>query len=102
MNGPGPRFVAAAVALATLAWIVLAFGLIYAGFIVTEAPPNVVISFSSKGLTRLFVELLSLGLGATGFLVAIMGFARGARHRAIVFAAGGSAAVCIVCLALLM
>jgi hypothetical protein len=94
--------VSVAIALAALAWLLLALGLMYARFVVTEPPPNVVITFSDKGLTRLFAELLSLGIGGLGFLLAVMAFALGARNRAFAFAALGSAAICIVCVTLLM
>lgn len=97
-----PKLVFAAIALAVLAWLLLALGLMYARFVVTEPPPNVVITFSDKGLTRLFAELLSLGIGGLGFLLAVTAFALGARNRALAFAALGSAAICIVCVTLLM
>jgi hypothetical protein len=74
----------------------------YARFVVTEPPPNVVITFSDKGLTRLFVELISQGTGALGVFLAVVAFARGARTRALTLAAFGSVAICIVCGALLM
>jgi hypothetical protein len=54
--------VSVAIALAILAWLLLLLGLVYARFFVTDPPPNVVITFSDKGLTRLFAELLSLGV----------------------------------------
>jgi len=94
--------VSAAIALAALAWLLLSLGLIYARFVVTEPPPNVVITFSDKGLARLFVELSSLGVGGLGFLLAVMAFALGARNLALACAALGSAAICIVCFTLLM
>ena len=94
--------VSAAIALAALAWLLLSLGLIYARFVVTEPPPNVVITFSDKGLARLFVELSSLGVGGLGFLLAVMAFALGARSRSLTLAALGSAAICIVCFTLLM
>jgi hypothetical protein len=98
---PAP-LVSAAFALATLAWLLLALGLVYARFIVTEPPPNVVITFSDKGLARLFVELLCLGIGGLGLLIAATAFALGARNRTLAFAAVGSVAICIVCVTLLM
>lgn len=94
--------VSAAIALAALAWLLLSLGLIYARFVVTEPPPNVVITFSDKGLARLFVELSSLGIGGLGLLLAVMAFALGARNLALACAALGSAAICIVCFTLLM
>ena len=99
---PTPKIAAAAFALTTLAWIFLSIGLLYARFFVTEPPPNVVITFSNKGLTRIFVELISLGMGGLGFLVAVVAFARGARNRALTFAAMGSAAICVLCVTLLV
>ena len=102
LASPSPKIAVAASALTTLAWVFLSFGLLYARFFVTEPPPNVVITFSNKGLTRLFVELISLGIGSLGFLVAVVGFARGARNRPLTLAAVGSAAICLVCVTLLM
>ena len=96
------RTVSAARGAAWLAWIVLLLGLLYARFVVTEPPPNVVITFSDKGLTRLFAELLSLVLGGLGLLLAGIAFAFGARSRALALAAVACVAVCAVCLALLM
>jgi hypothetical protein len=85
-----------------VAWVFLACGLVYARFVVVEPPPNVVITFSDKGLARLFVELVTFGIGSLGFLLAVVAFARGAGNRAVAFAAAGSATVCVVCVALLM
>ena len=96
------KIVFAAIALAVLAWVLLAVGLVYAGFFVTDPPPNVVITFSNKGLTRLFVEVLSLGIGCLGLVLALVGFVRPARDRRLAFAAMSNAAVCAVCVALLM
>ena len=102
MSSPAPKLVSAAIAVAALAWLLLALGLIYARFVVTEPPPNVVITFSDKGLARLFIELLSFGIGGLGLLLAVTAFALGARNRALAFAALGSAVICIVCFTLLM
>ena len=99
---PSPKIAVTAIALAILAWVLLSIGLLCARFFVAEPPPNVVITFSNKGLTRLFVELTSLGIGSLGLLVAIVGFARGARNPALTLAAVGSAAICVVCVTLLM
>jgi hypothetical protein len=97
------RFVSAALALAVLAWLWLLLGLVYAKFFVTEPAPNVVITFSDKGLTRLFAELISLGIGFLGFALAIVvAFARAARGRLLALAIIGNLAVCAVCVALLM
>lgn len=96
------RIVFAAIALAVLAWLLLGVGLVYAGFFVTDPPPNVVITFSNKGLTRLFVEVLSLGIGCLGLVLALVGLVRPARDRRLAFAAISNAAVCAVCVALLM
>jgi hypothetical protein len=97
-----PKFVAVAIALAILAWLVLALGLVYAAFFVTDPPPNVVITFSSKGLTRLFAEVLSLGIGCLGLVLSVVAFVRTAGDRRLALAALSSAAVCAVCVALLM
>lgn len=99
---PAPKLASAALALAALAWLLLALGLVYARFVVTEPPPNVVITFSDKGLARLFVELLSFGIGGLGLLLAVLAFALGARSRSLAFAALGSLGICIVCVTLLM
>ena len=99
---PTPKIVFAAITLAILAWLLLSLGLMYAKFVVTDAPPNVVITFSEKGLTRLFIELICLGIGGLGLLLAVVAFARGARNRALTLAALGSASICVVCVALLM
>lgn len=97
-----PKIVFLAIALAVLAWLLLVLGLVYAGFFVTDPPPNVVITFSSKGLIRLFAEVLSLGIGGLGLVLAIVGFARTAPDRRLALAAMSNAAVCAVCVALLM
>jgi hypothetical protein len=99
---PAPKTVFAAIALATLGWLFLSLGLIYAKFLVTEPPPNVVITFSDKGLTRLFVELVSFGIGSLGLLLVFVAFARAARNRALTFAALGNVSICVICVALLM
>ena len=69
--GATPKIVSAAIALAALAWLLLLGGLIYANFVVVDLPPNVVISFSDKGLTRLLVELSSLAVGCLGLLLVL-------------------------------
>ena len=96
------KIVPAALALALLAWLFLLFGLLYAKFVVSEPPPNVVITFSDKGLTRLFVELVSLGLGCLGLILVVVAFVGVERNRALALAGLGSASVCAVCVALLM
>jgi hypothetical protein len=97
-----PKIVFVAIALAILAWLLLLLGLVYATFFVTDPPPNVVITFSSKGLTRLFAEVLSLVIGCLGLVLAVVGFARTTRDRRLALAAMSNAAVCAVCVALLM
>lgn len=97
-----PRVVSAAIALAILAWLSLLLGLVYARYFVTEPPPNVVITFSDKGLTRLFAELLSLGIGCLGLVLAVVAFVWIPRDRRLGLAAISNAAVCVVCVALLM
>lgn len=97
-----PKIVSASIAFAILAWLFLLLGLIYARFVVTEPPPNVVITFSHKGLTRLFAELISLGTGGLGVLLAGVAFARGARNGALTLGALGNVFICIVSAALLM
>ena len=96
------RIVSAALAFVLLAWLVLLLGLLYAKFVVSEPLPNVVITFSNKGLTRLFVELVSLGLGFLGLILAGVAFVGAARNRALALAGFGAASVCAVCIALLM
>ena len=96
------RIVSAATVLAIVAWLLLLLGFVYARFFVTEPAPNVVITFSNKGLTRLFAELLSLGIGCLGLLLAVIALARPARDWRLALAAVSNAAVCAVCLALLM
>jgi len=97
-----PKIVSASVAFAILAWLLLLLGLTYASFVVTEPPPNVVITFSHKGLTRLFAELISLGTGGLGAFFAGVDFARGARNGTLTLAALGNVSICVVCAALLM
>jgi uncharacterized membrane protein len=96
------KIVSVATALAILAWLLLLLGLVYAKFFVTEPPPNVVITFSDKGLTRLFAEVLSLGIGCLGLVLSVVAFACTARDRRLALAAISNAAVCGVCVALLM
>ena len=97
-----PKVVLVAIALAILAWLLLLLGLAYARFLVTEPPPNVVITFSHKGLTRLFAELLSLGIGCLGLVLAVVAFVWTRHDRRLALAAVSNAAVCAVCVALLM
>jgi anti-sigma-K factor RskA len=96
------KIVSVAIALATLAWLLLVLGLVYARFFVTEPPPNVVITFSDKGLTRMFAELLSLGIGSLGLVLAVFALAGPRRDWRVALAALSNAAVCAVCVALLM
>ena len=96
------RIVSVATALAVVAWLLLLLGFVCAKFFVTDPPPNVVITFSNKGLTRLFAELLSLGIGCLGLLLAVIALARPARDWRLALAAMSNAAVCAVCVALLM
>jgi uncharacterized membrane protein len=96
------KIVFVAIALAILAWLLLLLGLVYARFFVTEPPPNVVITFFDKGLTRLFAEVLSLGIGCLGLVLTVLVFPWGARDRRLALAAISNAAVCAVCVALLM
>ena len=96
------KIVSVATALAVVAWLLLLLGFVCAKFFVTDPPPNVVITFSNKGLTRLFAELLSLGIGCLGLLLAVIALARPARNWRLALAAMSNAAVCTVCVALLM
>jgi hypothetical protein len=97
------KVVFAAIALAVLAWLWLLFGLVNATFFVTEPPPNVVITFSDKGLTRLFAELVSLAIGCLGLVLSVVvAFARAARNRLLALAVISNVAICAVCVALLM
>jgi hypothetical protein len=96
------RIVSVATALAIVAWLLLLLSFVYAKFFVTEPAPNVVITFSNKGLTRLFAELLSLGIGCLGLLLAVIALARPGRDWRLAVAAVSNAAVCAVCVALLM
>ena len=98
-----PKVVSAAIALTAVAWLWLLLGLAYAMFFVVEPAPNVVITFSDKDLTRLFAELISLGLGVLGLVLAlVVAFARAARSRLLELAVVSNVAVCVVCVALLM
>jgi hypothetical protein len=99
---PMPKLVSATLGLALVAWLVLAFGLACAAFVVTDPPPNVAITFSDRGLTRLATELASLGVGALGLLVAVVAFAGGARGRALVVGTLGNVAVGVACVVLLV
>ena len=92
----------AALYISLLAWVFLVLGLVYAKFVVSEPAPNVVVTFSDKGLARLFVELASLGLGCLGLVLVIVSVVRSARSGALALAAFASASVCTVCVALLM
>lgn len=97
-----PKIVFVAISLAVLAWLLLLVGLAYARFFVTDPPPNVVITFSDKGLTRLFAELLSLGIGGLGLVLVVVALVWTARDWRLALAAVSNAAVCVVCVALLM
>ena len=96
------KTVSVALGLASFAWLFLLLGLLYARFLVSEPPPSVVITFSDKGLTRLFVELASLGLGCLGLMLVVVAFVRGAHNPSLAVAGIGNASVCAVCVALLM
>jgi hypothetical protein len=96
------KIASVAIAAAILAWLSLLLGLVYARFFVTDPPPNVVITFSDKGLTRLFAEVLSLGIGGLGLVLTVVAFAWAVRDRRLALAAIGNATVCAVCVALLM
>jgi uncharacterized membrane protein len=96
------KIASAAIAVAILAWLLLLLGLVYAKFFVTDPPPNVVITFSDKGLTRLSAEALSLGIGCLGLILTLVAFAWAVRDRRLALATVGNAAVCAVCVALLM
>jgi hypothetical protein len=50
----------------------------------------------------LFAELLSLGIGCLGLLLAVIALARPGRDWRLAVAAVSNAAVCAVCVALLM
>lgn len=102
MAGIPQKVASASATLGILAWLLLLLGLVYARFFVTDPPPNVVITFSDKGLTRLFVELLSLGIGCVGLVLALVAFAGRARNRSLALAAVINVAVCVACVALLM
>jgi hypothetical protein len=103
INNRTSKIVSAATAAAALAWLLLLLGLVYARFFVTEPPPNVVVTFSDKGLTRLFTELISLGVGCLGLVLAlVLAFTRAARSRLLALAVVGNLAVCAVCIALLI
>ena len=102
MANAASKIVSVAIVLATLAWLLLLLGLVYAKFFVTEPPPNVVITFSDKGLTRLLAEVLSLGIGCLGLVLTVVAFPWAVRDRRLAVAALGNAAVCAVCVALLM
>ena len=102
MGKASSRIASVAIAVAILAWLLLLLGLAYAKFFVTDPPPNVVITFSDKGLTRLFAEILSLGIGCLGLALTVVAFAWAARDRRLALAAISNAAVCAVCVALLM
>jgi hypothetical protein len=96
------KITSVAIALAILASLLLLLGLLYAKFFVTDPPPNVVITFSDKGLARLFAEALSLGIGCLGLVLTVVAFAWAVRDRRLALAAISNAAVCAVCVALLM
>ncbi len=102
MVSASSKIASAALALAVLAWLLLLLGLGYAKFFVTEPQPNVVITFSDKGLTRLFAELVSLVIGCFGLALVVVAFAWTARDRRLALAAVSNAAVCAACIALLM
>lgn len=97
-----PKVVSVAIALAVIAWLLLLLRLVVARYFVTEPPPNVVITFSDKRFTRLVAELLSLGIGCLGLALAVVAFVWTVRDRRLALAAMSNAAVCAVCVALLM
>jgi uncharacterized membrane protein len=96
------KITSVALAIAIVAWLLLLLGLVHAKYFVTDPPPNVVITFSDEGLTRLFAEVLSLGIGCLGLVLTVVAFAWFVRDRRLALAAISNAAVCAVCVALLM
>jgi hypothetical protein len=91
------------IAASAVAWVGLLLGLVLARFFVTEPPPNVVLTFSDKGLTRLFAELISLGIGGLGLAIAlVLTFVRAARSRLLALAVVSNVGVCAACIALLL
>ena len=92
------------VVLAASACLLLVLGLTYANLFVTDPPPNVVITLSHKGLSRLFVELISLGIAGVGLVLALGAAAviKTARNRLLMLATIANAAVCVVCVVLLI
>jgi len=97
------KFASIAIAMAAVAWLWLVLGLVCAKFLVTEPPPNVVITFSDKGLARVLAELVSLGIGFLGLVLAlVIAFDQTVRRRLRALAVVSNVAVCAVCVALLM
>ena len=103
MTSTALKITSATIAASALAWLGLLLGLILAKFFVSEPPPNVVITFSDKGLTRLFAELISLGIGCLGLAIAlVLTFFRAAHSRLLAFAVVSNVGVCAACIALLL
>jgi hypothetical protein len=96
-----PKLASIASVVAMLAALCLGVGLVYANLL-RESPPSIVLVPSSKGLTRIFVELASFGLGCLGLALAAAAFLTGARTRALALAAAASAGVCVLAAALLL
>ena len=96
-----PKLASIASVVAILAVLCLAFGLVYASLL-PESPPSILLVPSSKGLTRIFVELASFGLGCLGLALAAVAFLTGVRTRALALAAAASAGVCALAAALLL
>lgn len=101
MASSTPKLASIASVVATLAALCLVFGLIYASLL-PEPQPSIVLVPSSKGLTRLFAELASFGLGCLGLALAAAAFLTGVRTRALALAAAASAGVCLSAAALLL
>jgi hypothetical protein len=95
------KLASAATALAIIAWLVLAAGLLYARFGIADTPPSFLILPSSKGVAAILVELASLGIGCLGVALALLAFMIKGRNRTIAIAAIANVAVCVLSVALL-
>jgi len=103
MVGATSKIASTAVVVAAFASLCLLVGLAYAKFLVSEPPPNVVITFSNKAFTRLSVELISLGMGGIGLVLALVSsFTRPGRGRLLALAVVSNVAICALCIVLLV
>jgi len=99
---PGSKLAPISAAIAVLSLLWLGLGLLCVSLLLPEPQPSMLFVPSSKGLTRILVELVGLGLGSLGLLFAAAAWLRGARGRRLLLAALVSVTISLISAALLI